>query len=478
MSEHDSRHGGPDPRLIELEMDWSRPTRPTPPLAETQAESRRRLDGARAEAQRVFAAIEGLREEAIGLLQEMVRIPSVNPSPGYERVMAAFFAAQMERLGLQVRTVEPEPDRVNVMGTWQGTGMGPDPGRDQGPGRDPVKPPVLALHGHMDTVPPGEEQAWSVPPFGGVVREGKLFGRGAKDSKLGLAAQLMTVRALQAAGVRLRGTLKLSGEADEEMGGHLGSNEIVKAGHFADVDWVIYTEGLPERISLGHRGILWVELTAHAVYAEPKTAAGAKVPQTWKSMKHRTSNPILQMGELARLVDTMAFTPVPPDPIIPGESAYASVNRIWGGEKENAMPAQCSILADIRMLPGLSAAQILADVNGVLDRYRREHAHLGGIAVAEPQVRMAARPSSTHPHEPIVTFLQDAIREVMGIEARPQGSSGGGGGSRWITLDAGVPLAQWAAGRNTSHRPDEYIVIDDYIHTIKVYALLSLMLLS
>lgn len=445
-----------------MNMDWSIPRRDLPPRGETESRARQRLEEVRRQAGVVFGIIDELREDAVALLQELVGTPSVNPSDDFESKVAAVIAGHMRDMDMKVDFVEPAPRRVNNMGSFQFSSEGP----------------VLALHCHMDTVPPGNPDQWSVPPFGGVVRDGKLYGRGAKDSKLGIAAQLMTLRALQQSSVDLKGTLKLSQEADEEMGGHYGSHAIVESGFFDDADWVLYTEGTPQRISVGHRGILWVQITGHAVYAEPTVSERVSFPQSWKSMKHRTSNPILQMLEVARAVDTMQFSPVPPDPVVPGASGYATVNKIWGGTKENAMPDQCCILADIRTLPGLTAEQALADITEELNCIRRRQAHLGGLAVEDPKVVMAARASSIDPDEPLVIYLQHAIREVMGIDVPAHGSMGGGGGSRWICLDAKVPVAGWAAGRNTSHRPDEHIDIEDYINTIKVYALLAMMKLG
>src|SRR5439155_3613262 len=128
--------------------------------------------------------------------------------------------------------------RVNVVGSRRGGGG-----------------PVVHLNGHIDVVPPGD--GWTLDPFAGIVRDGRIFGRGVCDMKAGLAAAVYAAHAIARAGVTLPGTLEISGTVDEESGGFAGVAWLAEQGRIAKTrtDYVIIPEPLHvDRISVGHRG--------------------------------------------------------------------------------------------------------------------------------------------------------------------------------------------------------------------------------
>ena len=121
--------------------------------------------------------------------------------------------------------------------------------------------PCLHLTGHYDVVPAGD--GWSVDPYAAELRGGRVYGRGAADQKSGIAAQLFALKALLASGCRLAASLVLSATPDEETGGFAGLGYLVQQGLIArdNTDFVVITECLDvDRICLGHRGTLWLEL--------------------------------------------------------------------------------------------------------------------------------------------------------------------------------------------------------------------------
>src|SRR5579871_2239549 len=192
-------------RLIELDRQWTRAVPPIPPLAETEAAITARLREVEEARRAVFAVIDQQREQTIELLREMVRIPSVNPSEGYELEMAAYSARAMRARGMAVEEVETAPRRGNALGKLRF-----------------ADGPSLLFYAHIDTVPVGDPSEWTYPPFSAEIADGRIWGRGAKDCKLGLAAALQALRALQDAGAPVRGEAQIAAVADEEMGGHLG----------------------------------------------------------------------------------------------------------------------------------------------------------------------------------------------------------------------------------------------------------------
>ena len=131
--------------------------------------------------------------------------------------------------------------------------------RDAGPGAGAV----VHLNGHIDVVPAGD--GWTIDPFGGVVRDGRIYGRGVCDMKAGIAAAVFAAEAIERAGIRLPGTIEISGTVDEESGGFAGVAHLAERGRIAKgrTDFVIIPEPLDvDRICIGHRGVYWFEVTA------------------------------------------------------------------------------------------------------------------------------------------------------------------------------------------------------------------------
>jgi acetylornithine deacetylase/succinyl-diaminopimelate desuccinylase-like protein len=148
---------------------------------------------------------QALEEEAIRLLARYIQIDTTNP-PGNEVKAAQFFKEIFDREGIEARIIESAPGRGNIYARLYGTGS----------------KPAIVLINHMDVVPADGRQ-WKEPPFGAVIKDGYLWGRGTLDMKGPAILQLMTVLALKRQNVRLQGDLIFLGTADEEAGGALGA---------------------------------------------------------------------------------------------------------------------------------------------------------------------------------------------------------------------------------------------------------------
>ena len=162
----------------------------------------------------VLASID--RDFLVGLVADLVRIPTVNPkfeaneALNREPDLQAHLAGVMQSVGLETELFDALPGRPNLIGHSRGTDAR-----------------SLVLNGHVDVVPTGDVSLWTVDPFGGTIKDGRLYGRGALDMKAGVAAGVAAVKALRDAGVALEGWLDLHAVLDEEAGG-FGSIEAVK----------------------------------------------------------------------------------------------------------------------------------------------------------------------------------------------------------------------------------------------------------
>jgi succinyl-diaminopimelate desuccinylase len=148
-------------------------------------------------ADRVLAAVDALAGEAVAFTSDLVRLPTVNPPGESYDECARFIGATLTACGLDVEyhAAEGRPEhtpshpRINVVGTRRGRALRP----------------LVHLNGHFDVVPAGS--GWTVDPFGGEIRDGKIWGRGTCDMKAGIAAAVFAVEAIRRAGVDLHGSV-------------------------------------------------------------------------------------------------------------------------------------------------------------------------------------------------------------------------------------------------------------------------------
>ncbi|HSR32124.1 MAG TPA: M20/M25/M40 family metallo-hydrolase, partial [Anaerolineae bacterium] len=177
-------------------------------------------------------------DELISLLSEMVAIDSTNPDlvPGGagEAEMARYVARWLDQAGLEVQLVEAAPNRPNVVGIARGTGGGR----------------TLLLNGHMDTVGAGQMPQAHEP----VIREGRLYGRGAYDMKGGLAACMLA--AAQAKKEGLRGDVIVQAVVDEEYAS-LGTQAVAP---LFPAEGAIVAEFTELRMIVAHKGFVWLEI--------------------------------------------------------------------------------------------------------------------------------------------------------------------------------------------------------------------------
>jgi acetylornithine deacetylase len=192
-----------------------------------------------------------------GELEALVRLPSVT---GSEDAVAAVLADRLEAAGMAVEVFHPDPAAVRDDPAWPGEEVARDTlpvvlGRAGSPGGR-----RLVLSGHTDVVPVGDPETWTSDPWGGEVRDGELYGRGACDMKGGVASILAAVRALRDASVldRLTGELVVALVPSEEDGGQ-GTLAAIRAGATGDMAVIAEPSGLD--VVVAHAGAITFRLT-------------------------------------------------------------------------------------------------------------------------------------------------------------------------------------------------------------------------
>ena len=190
---------------------------------------------------RVLACIDARREDAVELLQELVRVNSVNPAfagvrredvIGGETRANEILRERYEQAGLEIHWVAPDPERRNLVGVRRGRSSG---------GRS------LALNGHVDTVPPVDPDNWvNGSPWNPEIRDDRLYGIGSTDMKGSDTAMWLVAQALSDAGVELEGDLLLHSVVGEETMQHeLGTSAVLEAGFTADAAIVTEPTSIP-----------------------------------------------------------------------------------------------------------------------------------------------------------------------------------------------------------------------------------------
>jgi acetylornithine deacetylase/succinyl-diaminopimelate desuccinylase family protein len=273
---------------------------------------------------------------AAELLQELIRIPSVNPDgdPGTphvgEKEIAEYVAVFLRELGAEVELIEVLPDRPNVIARF--------------PADRPGKPRLL-LAPHTDTVSVG---GMTIDPFAAELRDGKIWGRGASDTKGSLAAMLWALRENRDILAGLSHEIWFAGLMGEEAGLH-GSQDLAARETF---DFVIVGEPTSLQIVNATKGSTWLSLRTHG------KAVHASKPELG-------DNAIYKMADVLRCVrDEIAPSFAALSDAVLG-SPTISAGTIRGGTKSNIVPDLCEASLDIRTIPGLDLAPVIERLRAV-----------------------------------------------------------------------------------------------------------------
>ncbi len=424
---------------------------------------------------RVLREVEAARDELVDFAAELIRVPTVNPPGACYRECAELIGRRLADFGYDVDYVTPEGGKRNTVAEEREEHSEENPRVNVvGIRRGRQPRPLVHLNGHFDVVPTGD--GWTVDPFAGEVRDGKLYGRGAADMKAGLAAAIYAAEAIRRAGVELTGSVEVSGTVDEESGGFAGVAHLAEIGRIsADrTDHVIIPEPLNvDRVCLGHRGVYWFQVTSYG-----RIAHG--------SMPFDGVNAIEQMGPVLEAVRTTLgaelgtrSTAMPVEP--PGaRRGSININSILGGQageptQTPCVADRCEAIFDRRFLLEEGFEATRGEIVRLLDE----------LAAADPKRNyqlddlMIVHPTLTPEGDPLVEALSRSIEAVLG---RPPAyvASPGTYDHKHVARIAGVEsCVAYGPGELTqAHQPDEWCGVEDMVGSAKVMALTLLELLA
>jgi succinyl-diaminopimelate desuccinylase len=410
--------------------------------------------------------VRARRDDLVALTQDLVRIPTINPPGEAYRPCAELVGERLRKRGFAVDYFRAEGaigdsdryPRTNVVARLEGRSPGA----------------CVHFNSHIDVVEVG--RGWTVDPFGGEVRNGRVYGRGACDMKGGLAASIIAVEAILDGGIPFCGALEISGTVDEETGGYGGVAWLAERGFFSRprVDYVIIPEPLnPDRVCIGHRGVWWGEVETLG-----RIAHG--------SMPFLGVSAIASMGRfLAKLEAELRprlaarFTAMP---VVPegARSSTLNINSIHGGQPEfsDGLPSpcvadSCRVVLDRRFLVEESLDAVRAEIRDILDR----------LASEVPDFRYRLRelwsiePTLTPSDSPLVQTLLAEIRRVLGQEPREVASPGTYDQKHIARIGKLKDCVAYGPGLiELAHQPDEWVGIDDMVASAEVMARAALRL--
>ena len=356
--------------------------------------------------------------DPVALARALVATPSVNPeieeSGAGEAAVAELTAEWLRGWGLTVDTSEVAAGRWNVVGSLEGVGVGP----------------TLLLNGHLDTV---GVAGMSVQPFGGDLKDRRLWGRGSCDMKGGVAALLAA--AAKVAREPPPGALVVALTADEEHAS-LGMEALVRSGMRADA--AVVCEPTSLAVMPAHKGFVWVEAAFRG-----RAAHGSRPDAGVDAIEH-AGRYLTALGALRSRLCAGE-----PHPLLGHGSFHAGT--IDGGSAPSVYPGACRLVLERRTLPGESAAGAMDEFQAVLDELAAE------IPELEAKLTQGlTRPATEIPNDsPLVAGLLAACA-AEGVDPRLAGMTA------WVDAaflnQAGTPAVCFGPGSIVqAHSADEWI---------------------
>ncbi len=369
-----------------------------------------------------------LSDDLEHLVCELVAIESVNPdlvaSGSGEAGIADFVASWLRGHGLSVDIVEPVPGRKSVVGVRRGAGGGS----------------CLMLNAHMDTVGAGGMQNAFAP----VVKEGRIYGRGAYDMKGSLAAIMIVAR--EASKLGLRGDLIIAAVADEEVAS-LGTAAVLLR---READAAIVTEPTELRLCLAHKGFAWLEVETLGVAAHgSRSDIGVDAVACMGRI-------LTGVAELDRRLHAGRR-----HPLLGTGSIHASL--VAGGQEWSTYPARCVAKLERRTVPGEDGAGALREIEDLIAAAQKDDPRL----VASATLLLERAPSQLGTDSFVTEAVERAATECLGEKP------GVIGVAYWMDMAlsnaAGVPTVAFGPAGEGAHADVEWVDLASLETCVRVY---------
>ncbi|PZO77984.1 MAG: acetylornithine deacetylase [Mesorhizobium amorphae] len=414
--------------------------------------------------------IEKDRDFVVDLTRDLVRIPSVNPKfeTGYglnrEGDVQSLLEPILKDEGFATEQFEALPGRPNLIGEKGGS-----------------EERSLILCGHIDVVPVGALKEWTVDPFGGEIRDGRLYGRGSIDMKGGVAACVAAMRAINRAGITLDGRLALHSVVDEEAGGG-GAIANVKRGNLAK--GIVVAEPSWGDVFPAEGGLEWARITIRGRNGHSAFRFNEIFPQ--QHTKERLAPAVNAIDIAARFIAAVHQfernrVQARSHPLLPAGMNTINIGAMWGGTGlgENGLPSVMTNPAiipdvavldlDMKFLPDETSTQYRREFEAFVDHFCQmdEWLKKNPVKIEWELGGLHFPPVNTPIDHPIVTSLVKRQGEI-GKAAEVKGFIAVADIAHYA--GAGVQGAIFGPAGDGFHSTDEYVDIESLVRSAKVIA--------
>lgn len=406
----------------------------------------------------VFLRVEQERDYLIDILRAMIAVNTcIPPGENYDK-LADVIEPELRSFGFETCRVEvpeekyrqiPEPlsgERVNLVGVLKNNR------------------PRSSFYGHMDVVP--VDDRWTVDPFAGTVKDGKLYGRGAVDMKGSIAAFLGAAKVIRTMGLEPRFQMECCFCTDEEVGVYPGARYLAEEGYFSNhLVWgelgtmepatLIGVNGAARAdiLALGrtcHSGMNWMGVNA----VEEMVPVMQALLDLKKQVEKKTSH-----------IPAFPLPGAPSDKMTP----MFNLTVLHGGFKDNVVPGECRLTINRRYLPEEKYEEVIAEMEKAV-RQGRAKSKLLDLQVDYFNLYS---PVVIDPGSEAVKKMQAAATAVWGYPDFLKGGITASSDLGFVLEALRAERPQVACcglirpGKNAIHGADEYVLLEDLLAMTK-----------
>lgn len=398
--------------------------------------------------------VDELLDPTLQEFLQILSIKAVNPSMGgngeYERalllqkILEKYNFDEIKRYDAVDKNVQ-EGIRPNIVAFIKGSD----------------KSRTLWLLSHMDTVPEGDRSLWNTDPFKPVIKDGKIYCRGAEDNGHAIASTLLAAKTLLELNIKPSINLGLAFVSDEEAGSVYGAQHLIKNNIFSSKDIIIVPDsGSPDgsTIEIAEKGILWLKFVTYG-----KQAHG--------SMPHKGLNAHrIGMKFALELDETLHNKYHAKNQLFdPPESTFEPTKKEKNVDNINTIPGTDVIYFDCRILPEYDIDDVLTVINKLKTEYEEKY----GVKINIEIIQRNDPAPPTSSDSEVVKRLSSAIEMSRGFKPKLIGI--GGGTVAAFFRRQGIPAAVWSTIDEVAHQPNEYTKINNIASDAKIFALTAIL---
>lgn len=379
-------------------------------------------------------------DELIELCRDITRIPSETP-PGDTRNLAEYIYNLFIDKGLPAKIIAPQKEMPNIVCTIEGN----RPGKH------------LVYNGHLDIYPANDHKDWDYPPYDAVIDDGKLYGRGISDMKVGVAASIYSFMKLAEHG-DFPGKVSITLVSDEQTGGEWGTEYLLK--NYPELRGDALLNGEPSScpmVSIGEKGTYWIRLFAknhggHGAYAHEGHNAIHDLLACLHDLRAYEQLSASLPADVTEALKDTKFT----FDNIRGENSFEAVMKysmnigiINGGTNVNTQATTASADADFRIPPGGSMEEAVQFIDQVI----KQHPNISY------EVIKTTEPTLSSPTNPLLQAVKRNAEEIRGDKTVVCFTFGATDARFWRLYH--VPAAVYGPNHHNMGAANEFVYVDD-----------------